>query len=456
MASNKILVSRRAILAGAGSMLLVSSASRVHSQAAPETASDGFHVLRAKSATASLAGDGKPATPAWSYSNLVPGPTLRVRRGAELKVRLINELTQPTAIHWHGIRGPNAMDGVPHLTQAPVEAGKQFDYRFAPPEAGTYWYHAPLSAPEQNARGLSGALIVDEERAVDADRELVLLIQSFDLLASGEIDPQTWEQGAQRSRSGVTTVTTVNGKPSLDVEVRTNERLRMRLINATSARIVALRLEGMPCIVSAIDGQPAEAFAPRQGRVQLGPGNRVDLFADAAITAGASASLILESEGGGTPLVRFTLATGAPARAEPRKDIPSLPATSLPARMDFARSVRAELPLGGEIKPAKTESGKAAGGPYGPALFNVKRGRTVMLAIPNRTATAQVVHVHGHQFRLLDALDDGWKPYWLDTLIVDTQRTSRIAFVADNPGKWLIESHPIRAGGVSFTWFEVT
>src|SRR5262245_28854495 len=100
---------------------------------------EGFRILRARP-------DG--------YDGSVPGPVLRVRRGEELKVRLVNELREPTAIHWHGVRLANPMDGVPDLTQAPVAPGANFDYRFVAPDAGTFWYHAPLTFGAQVDRGL--------------------------------------------------------------------------------------------------------------------------------------------------------------------------------------------------------------------------------------------------------------------------------------------------------------
>ena len=75
------------------------------------------------------------------YDGIVPGPALRVRRGEEVRVRLINDLPEPTAVHWHGVRVVNAMDGAPPLTQAAIAPGDSFDYRFAAPDAGTYWYH---------------------------------------------------------------------------------------------------------------------------------------------------------------------------------------------------------------------------------------------------------------------------------------------------------------------------
>jgi FtsP/CotA-like multicopper oxidase with cupredoxin domain len=72
--------------------------------------------------------------------------------------------------------------------------------------------------------------------------------------------------------------------------------------------------------------------------------------------------------------------------------------------------------------------------------FQAKAGRTVVLALANRGDMAAVFHLHGHHFRLLDRLDDGWKPFWLDTLAIGAGQTQRIAFSAEHTGRWLMES----------------
>jgi FtsP/CotA-like multicopper oxidase with cupredoxin domain len=77
------------------------------------------------------------------------------------------------------------------------------------------------------------------------------------------------------------------------------------------------------------------------------------------------------------------------------------------------------------------------------------------LALRNPSGQPHVVHVHGHHFRLLDRLDDGWKPYWLDNLVVGND-IERIAFVADNPGKWLIEYRMLESAETGAVWFAVT
>jgi FtsP/CotA-like multicopper oxidase with cupredoxin domain len=99
--------------------------------------------------------------------------------------------------------------------------------------------------------------------------------------------------------------------------------------------------------------------------------------------------------------------------------------------------LRVDLTLGGPqanwVRPVSFAATSA------PA-FRAKSGRTVVLALTNRADTPTVFHLHGHHFRLLDRLDDGWKPFWLDTLMIDAGQTQRIAFAAEHVGRWLIES----------------
>jgi FtsP/CotA-like multicopper oxidase with cupredoxin domain len=131
-----------------------------------------------------------------------------------------------------------------------------------------------------------------------------------------------------------------------------------------------------------------------------------------------------------------------------------LPANPLPQKMNFAGALKMDVPLEGSAAMWSL-AGHASDGHSGKPLFSVKRGRTVMLAFANRTTFAHAMHVHGHHFRLLDRLDDGWKPFWLDTVLVPPQQTWRIAFVADNPGKWMIDCHILDHQESMAAWFEV-
>lgn len=401
------MLSRREL--AAGSALLISGGLPSFAQPAP---ADGIRVLQVRSAPPFA--DGAPAL---GYDGTVPGPPLRVRRGEELRVRVVNHSTEATTVHWHGVRVPNAMDGVAGLTQPAITPSGSFDYRFRAPDAGTFWYHAETSS--QVERGLVGALIVEESRAVDVDRDIALVLTG----------------------AGATPIR-VNGSMQPDVAVAPGERVRLRLVNATSARGMSLKIEGHGLWVMAIDGQPAEPFVARDSRIGLAPGSRIDLFVDMLRDAGSTAALVAT---GTNEQVVARLVYAESPRAAARREPSPLAANPLPSQVDLRSAQRVELALA--ARPSALGS---------VPLFTVRRGRSVTLGIRKDAGPPHVLHLHGHHMRHLDRLDDGWKPYWLDTLVIGDQ-VERIAFVADNPGKWLIESRVLdRPDSTAAVWFAVT
>lgn len=100
----------------------------------------------------------------WGYNNSIPGPTIHVLPGDNVRIRVINKLPQKTSVHWHGLIVPNVMDGVPGVEPSPyIESGDSFDYRFKiinPP--GTYMYHTHVNDVVQGNMGLCGGFIVDD------------------------------------------------------------------------------------------------------------------------------------------------------------------------------------------------------------------------------------------------------------------------------------------------------
>jgi FtsP/CotA-like multicopper oxidase with cupredoxin domain len=410
----KAMLSRRDVVAGAA----ISAACSILPARAQQKSSAPFRILHARAGAASAGAGG----PLFGYDGTVPGPVLRARQGDELRVRLFNELAEPTSVHWHGIRLPNAMDGVSDLTQPPVAPGASFDYSFRPPDAGTFWYHA--HSPRQADGGLYGALLVEEPEPVDADRDIVLLLGTSDAAQTHAL-------------------TLVNGIIQPDIPVQAGERVRLRLINATGARGLSPKIQGHTPWVMAIDGQPLEPFLPHEGRVGLAPGSRVDLFLDASAAAGAIIPIVsgIRDE---APIARLVYQTGGTTSRRLGSQPRPLPNNALPARIDLKNALRAEMRIG------------VAAGQNAVPIFSVRRGRPVSLGLQNPSGHPHVVHLHGHHFRLLDRLDDGWKPYWLDTLVVG-ELGERIAFVADNPGKWLIESRMLdRSDSGAAVWFAVT
>ena len=152
---------------------------------------------------------------------------------------------------------------------------------------------------------------------------------------------------------------------------------------------------------------------------------------------GETASIFLDEAGSEKEIARIVYErSDKTARVAAARSAP-LPANPLPDRIDMRNAFRVEAAVRGQRQRENLgmDAGIASVDQFGPPLFSVKRGRAVVMAFPNQTDFAHAVHLHGHHVRLLDNLDDGWKPFWLDTVMVGARRTTRVAFVADNPGQ---------------------
>ncbi|HEY7610741.1 MAG TPA: multicopper oxidase family protein [Alphaproteobacteria bacterium] len=428
------------------------------------------YTLTARPGRAALRGPGKPETEIWGFEGHVPGPILRVRQGQRLDAMLVNRLAQPTTIHWHGVRVPNDMDGVPDLTQDAVKPGEVFPYSFVCADAGTYWYHPHGNSAEQLGRGLSGMLIVEEESPPQADREIAWVLSDWKLKDDGGIDPD-FANVQERSHEGrLGNVITVNGAPGGEVKLRRNERVRLRLLAVANARVFELGFdaEGKPHDpwLVALDGQP---LAPRRlgkERLVLGPGMRADLLLDAAATPGERPPLLYYPPGD-DPVALLRLAVGdeAPLRAAPLPAPAPLAANPIPAP-DLARAERHALVFAGGAQPGEhrpgqmqNESGPTHGtwtvngksmehGPAGgehrriPPLLTLKRGASVVFDLKNDTVFDHPIHLHGHTFRILSRNGKALTaPPLTDTILMSQQESAEIAFVADNPGDWMLHCH---------------
>src|SRR5215472_16273428 len=183
----RVRVSRRALILSAGAAGLARALLLRRSYAEPATKE---YRLAAKSATVNLTGKGYPDTAVWAYEGTVPGPELRIRQGEPMRITVLNNLGEDTTVHWHGIRLPNAMDGVPGLTQKPIKSGETFAYDFTPPDAGTFWYHPHADTLQQLGRGLAGSLIVEESEPLAVDHDLLWFIDDWRLDEEGQITPR--------------------------------------------------------------------------------------------------------------------------------------------------------------------------------------------------------------------------------------------------------------------------
>ena len=429
-------------------------------------------VLRAREGSARLAPAEYPETQIWGYDGTVPGPVLRARQGERMTRAFRNDLPQATSVHWHGIRIENGMDGVAGMTQAPVESGEEFLYDFALPDAGTYWYHPHNRTYEQMARGLYGALIVDEEAdAPEVDLDEVLLLDDWRLtdqaqIAEGFGNMHDW---AHAGRIG--NWITVNGDGGWSREVPQHTRIRLRLVNTANARIFSLEARGLEGWVVALDGMPLETPLPL-GELTLAPAQRADLIVDVVADEGEEAFLVSFERDGGYAIAAFPVAGVA---RQARLSAPdALPPNPVPTLGPLETAERTELRMeggamggmrgammGGRMMGMRDMAAEGKVWAFNgmadmseTPLLEASLGDTVRIAMINDTAWPHGMHLHGHHFRQIRA--DGTVGPLRDTVLMSRGETVEIAFVADNPGDWLLHCHMLEhsAGGM-MTWLRV-
>lgn len=464
-----MLLTRRSALQSLGLAALAPAIPAASAQDKPEASA---RALEARTGSLALAEAGP--TQILAYDGQCPGPLLRLKQGEELRLRLRNALAAPSSLHIRGMRGPNAFDGVAPLTQRPVAPNETFDIRFTPPDAGVYLYHAHAEGTfaEQTQRGLHGLLIVDPAEQPEHAHEVVAVLSDWALDPKGQTpfcDPVRFYRAEEAAGSGrLGPLIAVNGKPApLEQSFQPGARVRLRLASATGARLMALTFEGAQPLVTAIDGQTCDAFEPVRRSIPVGPGARFDVMFDMP-REGESFRVILR--GGALGLHgetdRAILSFAAKGEARPaRAPIdagklnpllrPTIPLQNA-KRLDLAIERKPALP--GCLAPGAafwTLNGRS-GKPGDPPLFSVKQGSPVTLGFLNRTDAATVIRLHGHVMRQLHLQDDGWEPYWRDSVIVAPNRTVRIAFMADNPGRWRIGSGILAQAAAGLNgWFEV-
>jgi FtsP/CotA-like multicopper oxidase with cupredoxin domain len=448
---------RRLLLAGTGLALTPWLQSRP-ARARESDASADLRITAAPGRTR-LVGPGRPETEVWAYNNTVPGPVVRLRQGEPARLVVENRLDEDTTVHWHGIRLPNAMDGVPGLTQAPIRPGETFVYEFTPPDAGTFWYHPHANSLQQLGRGLAGALIVEERAPIAVDRDVLWLLFDWRLTSKAQIAAGFGNAMEAAMAGRIGNLVTLNGAVLNEKPVRAGERVRLRLVNAALARIMALHFEGHRPLVVAIDGQPCAPHEPEGGRILLGPAMRIDIVLDMQGEPGQRYSVTDDFyDGHSYVLTNLVYGNEALLRDHPLDPALDLPRNPLP-QPDLAVAERHELTLEGGMMGGMRRGmgGMMGGGPawsingmsmtgdghagMKPAL-TFQRGRSVVLKLRNDTAWWHPMHFHGHSFLVLNR--NGMSvPHrqWQDTVLMAPRDTVEVAFVADNPGDWMLHCH---------------
>jgi FtsP/CotA-like multicopper oxidase with cupredoxin domain len=387
---------------------------------------------------------------AWTYNGGLPGPLIRLRLGDRLIVRFTNRLPQPTTIHWHGLRVPNDMDGVPGVSQPEVRPGESFTYDFPVLDAGLYWYHPHVMSAAQVGFGLYGALLVDdfaEDERVGVPDEQVLVLSDVALEADGRLEaPDSGGSiGMVFGREGG--VVLVNGRKLPALRMRAGGRQRWRIVNAAKSRYFNLYLGGQRFFVIGGDGGLLE-YPVEHDLLLLAPGERADVLVTPQGKPGEA--LVLQSRlhnrGYGSvefreepDLVAITLDTLSPLTPPPlpalRREIAAMTASG-------ALPVTIELTLA-QKSPTEYEYG-INGVPFSEGRpLNATIGRTYIWTLKNTTKWSHPFHLHGFFFQVLDAEGQPVRPLaWKDTVDVPLEQSVRVLVRFDErPGAWMYHCH---------------
>jgi len=388
-------------------------------------------------------------TPAWAFGGQAPGVELRCRQGDELRVRFINHLPEATTIHWHGIRLPLEMDGVPYVSQLPVLPGEYFDYRFIVPDAGSYWYHPHQSSAEQLGRGLVGPLIIEEREPSGFLYERTLCLKSWHVDKEGAFTAFSVPREAAREGTRGR-LSTINGVSLPTLELPAGQVVRLRLINVDNTVTYRLNLPKGEARIYALDGNPI-APRPLGKEYWLGPGMRIDLALKVPEVGADELSL----RNGPLRLATIKAVASNDAAGEWP---PALPANPV-AEPDLSRAET--LRFNFEWAAALASPADEAAGRYkywqinGEAwdindktcadrpIAKLKKDGHYIFVLRNMAQYQHPIHLHGLIFKVLDSNRRKIEPYYTDTFLLGKNETARIAFVADNPGVWMFHCHVI-------------
>jgi FtsP/CotA-like multicopper oxidase with cupredoxin domain len=386
---------------------------------------------------------------AWTYDGGLPGPLIRTKVGDRLIVHFTNNLDEPTTIHWHGVRVPIEMDGVPGISQPEMKKGDQFTYDFITPDAALYWYHPHVMSAAQVGFGLYGALLVEDSAdAVGIADQLTMVLSDIGFDKRGELEPADsgGPAGMVFGREGAYVL--VNGRTRPVLKARAGAPQRWRIVNAAKSRFFLLDMDGQPFITIGSDGGLQEESVT-SGTVLITPGERLDLLVTPTGQPGGTLVMraMLYNRGYGSVQYRdveeiFTIQFSNEPPLK-KATLPTIRRTITPPSAEGATRVPVVLTLPPQGKDGVSEF-RVNGVPYWEAKpFLASLGEKQIWVINNDTDWDHPFHLHGYFFMPLDEKDQPIKPLaWKDTLNIPMKTTMRfLVHFDERPGEWMFHCH---------------
>jgi FtsP/CotA-like multicopper oxidase with cupredoxin domain len=390
---------------------------------------------------------------AWTYDGGLPGPLIRLRVGDRLIVHFSNALPEPTTVHWHGLRVPLRMDGVPGVSQPPVQPGESFTYDFVVPDAGLFWYHPHVMSAAQVGFGLYGALLVDDpDEEVGVADEVVMVLSDMALNERGALESP--EAGGSIAnvfgREGPHVL--LNGRERSSLLVRSGAPQRWRIVNAAKSRYFNLDLGGLMFRQIGGDGGLQE-YATERDTLLLAPGERADVIVTPRLDAGESIVLrsVLVDRGmftleGRFPYDELLTLTGANLPPYSGPPLPSVRRTIAPLALAGATQVDLELALDQPPDAAPEYAFRGSSYSARHKALRARVGETQVWTVTNSTKWSHPLHLHGFFFQVLDENGAAVRPLaWKDTVDIPFEKTVRLAVRFDDregvAGDWMLHCH---------------
>jgi FtsP/CotA-like multicopper oxidase with cupredoxin domain len=470
-----MMLSRRTLLlsAVASSAATTFAGLQVVPRAHAESNSAPQTVLRLERRTIDV--NGKPAS-VYRISQPNGSWGLTTQKGAQFRVRVENKINEPSLIHWHGLTPPCQQDGVPGISGPPIAAGGSADYDFPLRFGGTFWMHSHQGLQEQLL--MAAPLIIKDQRDRPDQQDVVVMLADFSFTPPDEIFAALKKGGSMpamaSAKSGGATgmdgskgtgMTMAAGKPDLNdvkydaflandrtlgdpevVNVEAGGRVLLRVINSSSMSNFHVDLGELDGELIAVDGFEV---APVTGkRFPIAVAQRLDIRLTMPREAAAHPILaVLEGDNKQTGIV--LRAGNAPIARIPGTAGMASPALTL----DLERRLQAAAPL----EPRKADrrhtvnlTGNMAS--YVWSLNNVAwtketpplpiaKGERVELIFVNQTPMPHPMHLHGHEFQVVEINDQRFSGAVRDTVLVPPGDRVVVAFDANNPGLWALHCH---------------
>ncbi len=400
-----------------------------------------------------------------------PGTELRFSKGEDFGVLVENAMDRPTTLHWHGLILPNLEDGVPDVTQAPIEAGKTLLYGFRLRQTGTYWYHSHVGLQLQ--QGLSGPLIIeDPDEPYGYDEDLVVYLsdvvnaapeQVMQKLLSDTLDVSVTDPFRNPDGSAFATDVPYDGflmnggsdqTPWIKA-VKPGSRVRLRLINASGSTYFRVAIDGLTMKVISADGEPIVPVEVEN--LVMATAQRYDVL----VTVPSGSSHTIHAAGLGLDLQALGVLHSSDSqpvvnRKRPAFGGPGLAVETLtsPYETSFAKAPDKvfEVKLSGNMQRYLWQMNGVSwpeafatfkGITIEQSFYDVSLGDVVRFDLVNETPMVHPMHLHGHVFRVLQEGRDPATAPVRDTVSVPPRGKVSIEFLADNPGKWFWHCHNV-------------